>query len=41
VETLIILLTVLTAWQARAHAATVAANPRPAVRRAPEYSQSR
>jgi hypothetical protein len=40
VETLIILLTVLTAWQA-AHAATVAARPRPAVRRAPEYSQSR
>jgi hypothetical protein len=40
VETLIILLTVLTAWQARAHAATVA-RPRPAVRRAPEYSQSR
>ncbi len=41
VETLIILLTVLTTWQARAHAATVAARPRPAVRRAPEYSQSR
>jgi hypothetical protein len=41
VETLIILLTVLTAWQARAHAATVATGPRPAVRRAPEYSQSR
>ena len=41
VETLIILLTVLTAWQARVHAATVAARPRPAVRRAPEYSQSR
>ncbi len=41
VETLIILLTMLAAWQARAHAATVAARPRPAVRRAPEYSQSR
>lgn len=41
VETLIILLTVLAAWQARVHAATVAARPRPAVRRAPEYSQSR
>ena len=41
VETLIILLAVLAAWQARAHAATVAARPRPAVRRAPEYSQSR
>jgi hypothetical protein len=41
VETLIILLTVLTAWQARSHAATVAARPLPAVRRTPEYSQSR
>jgi len=41
VETLIILLTVLTAWQARTHAAAVAARPRPAARRVPEYSQSR
>ena len=38
VETLIILLAVLAAWQARARAASVAAAPRPAVRRAPEYS---
>jgi hypothetical protein len=41
VETLIILLTVLAAWQARAHAPRVAARTRPTVRRAPEYSQSR
>jgi hypothetical protein len=41
VETLIILLTVLAAWQARAHAANAATRPRPAVRRVPEYSQSR
>jgi hypothetical protein len=41
VETLIILLTVLAAGQARARAARVAARPGPAVRRAPEYSQSR
>ena len=41
VETLIILLTVLAAWQARAHAPRLAARTRPTVRRAPEYSQSR
>jgi len=41
VETLIILITVLAAWQARAHTANAAARPRPAVRRVPEYSQSR
>ena len=41
VETLIILLTVLAAGQARARAVSVAARPGPAVRRAPEYSQSR
>jgi len=41
VETLIILLTVLAAGQARARAANVAARPRPAVRRTPEYSQPR
>ena len=41
VETLIILLTVLAAGLARARAASVAARPGPAVRRAPEYSQSR
>jgi len=41
VETLIILLTVLAAWQGRAHAPRVAARTRPTVRRAPEYSQSR
>ena len=38
VETLIILLVVLAAWQARSHAANPAAAPRPAERRAPEYS---
>jgi hypothetical protein len=38
VETLIILLAVLAARQARARAASVATRPRPAVRRAPEYS---
>jgi len=38
VETLIILLAVLATWQARARAAGVAAGPRPAVRRTPEYS---
>jgi hypothetical protein len=38
VETLIILLVVLAAWQARSGAANLAAAPRPAVRRAPEYS---
>jgi len=38
VETLIILLAVLATWQARARAASVAARPQPAVRRAPEYS---
>jgi hypothetical protein len=41
VETLIILLTVLAAGLARTRAASVAARPRPAMRRAPEYSQSR
>src|SRR6266576_2753662 len=38
VETLIILLVVLAAWQARSRAANPAAAPRPAERRAPEYS---
>jgi hypothetical protein len=44
VETLIILLVLLVslvAWQARIHAASMAARPRPATRRAPEYSQPR
>src|SRR5579859_4266352 len=41
VEALIILITVLAAWQARAHAANAAARPRPAIRRVPEYSRSR
>jgi hypothetical protein len=41
VETLIILLTVLAAGQARGRAASVAATPGPAMRRAPEYSHSR
>jgi len=38
VETLIILLVVLAAWQARSRAANLAAAPRPAERRVPEYS---
>jgi hypothetical protein len=44
VESVIILLVLLTglgAWQARIHAAQVAAERRPAARRAPEYSQPR
>jgi hypothetical protein len=44
VESVIILLVVLVglgAWQARIHAASVAAALRPAARRVPEYSQSR
>ncbi len=41
VETLIILLALLAAWQARPRAASVPARPRPAVRRTPEYSQHR
>ena len=40
VETLIILLVALAAWQARSRAANLAAAPRPAERRAPEYSHS-
>jgi hypothetical protein len=39
VETLIILLVVLAAWLARVPGASVAAGPRPAARRTPEYSQ--
>jgi len=39
VETLIILLLLLAAWQARSRAANLAAAPRPAERRAPEYSR--
>ena len=38
---LLVLLVVLGAWQARIHAASVAAARRPAVRRVPEYSQPR
>jgi hypothetical protein len=41
VETLLILLVVLAAWSARTRPASLAAGPRPAARRAPEYSQSR
>jgi hypothetical protein len=44
VESVIILLVLLAglgAWQARIHAASVAAARRPATRRAPEYSQPR
>jgi hypothetical protein len=41
VETLIILLVVLAAWLDRVPAASVAPQPRPAARRAPEYSQPR
>ena len=36
---LLVLLVVLGAWQARIHAASVAAARRPAARRAPEYSR--
>ena len=36
---LLVLLVVLGAWQARIHAASVAAESRPATRRAPEYSR--
>jgi hypothetical protein len=38
VETLLILLAALAAWQARARAASPAPRPRPAAARAPEYS---
>src|SRR5580658_8198702 len=38
---LLVLLVVLGAWQARIHAASVAAARRPAGRRVPEYSQAR
>jgi hypothetical protein len=38
VETLIILLVALAVWQARSRAANLAMAPRPAERRAPEYS---
>src|SRR6201986_1246096 len=38
---LLVLLVALGAWQARIHAASVAAARRPAAQRAPEYSQSR
>ena len=44
VESVIILLVLLVAagaWQARIHAASMAAQRRPAARRVPEYSQSR
>jgi hypothetical protein len=40
VTLLTILLVTLGAWQARAHAASVAANSRPAVQRVPEYGKS-
>ena len=38
---LLVLLVALGAWQARIHAASVAAAPQPAARRMPEYSQPR
>ncbi len=41
VETLLILLVVLAAWQARARAASLPPRPQPAARRVPEYSQPR
>ena len=41
VETLLILLVVLAAWQARARATNLPRRPQPAARRAPEYSQPR
>jgi hypothetical protein len=37
---LLVLLAALGAWQARIHAATLAAAPRPAARRIPEYSRT-
>jgi hypothetical protein len=43
VESVIILLILLAAlggWQARIHAAALAAQPRPAARRTPEYSRT-
>jgi hypothetical protein len=36
---LLVLLVVFGAWQARIHAASMAAESRPAARRAPEYSR--
>ena len=41
VGALVVLLAGLGAWQARIHAASVAAARRPAARRVPEYSQPR
>jgi hypothetical protein len=41
VETLLVLLVALAAWQARNQAASLARRPRPAALRAPEYSQPR
>src|SRR6266571_4054078 len=41
VETLLILLVALAAWQARARAANLPPRPHPAARRVPEYSQPR
>jgi len=41
VETLLILLVVLAAWQARTRAASLPPRPRPPARRVPEYSQPR
>jgi hypothetical protein len=41
VETLLILLVVLAAWQARARATNLPRRPQPAARRVPEYSQPR
>ncbi len=38
---LLVLLAALGAWQARIHAASLAAQSRPAAKHAPEYSQSR
>ena len=41
VETLLIMLVALTAWQVRTRATRLAARPWPAARRTPEYSQPR
>jgi hypothetical protein len=41
VETLLILLVALAAWQARTRPASLAPRPRPTTRRVPEYSQPR
>jgi hypothetical protein len=41
VETLLVMLVVLAAWQARSRATSLPPRPQPAARRVPEYSQPR